>query len=68
LSSNLFPALGSKSRVVSNASSQAPLVKVKEEPGVTTRKRTNLTEAGTTSKKPNLGAPIITIALSDDEM
>ncbi|MCI57328.1 hypothetical protein A2U01_0078579 [Trifolium medium] len=25
---------GSKSRVVSNASSQAPLVKVKEEPGV----------------------------------
>ncbi|MCI88899.1 hypothetical protein A2U01_0110187, partial [Trifolium medium] len=33
LSSNLSHALGSKSRVASNASSQAPLVKIKEEPG-----------------------------------
>ncbi|MCI56014.1 hypothetical protein A2U01_0077265, partial [Trifolium medium] len=33
LSLNLFLASGSKSRAVSNASSQAPLAKVKEEPG-----------------------------------
>ncbi|MCI85743.1 hypothetical protein A2U01_0107022, partial [Trifolium medium] len=33
LSLNLFLASGSKSRVASNASSQAPLAKVKEEPG-----------------------------------
>ncbi|MCI30603.1 hypothetical protein A2U01_0051813, partial [Trifolium medium] len=47
---------------------QAPLVKVKEEPGVTTRKRANPTDAGTTSKKPNLEAPVVTVTLSDDEM
>ncbi|MCI37395.1 hypothetical protein A2U01_0058619, partial [Trifolium medium] len=35
---------------------------------VTTRKRANPTDAGTTSKKLNLGAPIVTVTLSEDEM
>ncbi|MCI44255.1 hypothetical protein A2U01_0065494, partial [Trifolium medium] len=68
LNHNLFLALGSKSRVASNASSQAPLAKVNNLGlcpfQVTTRKRANPTDAGTTSKKPNLGAPVVTVTLS----
>ncbi|MCI12488.1 hypothetical protein A2U01_0033593, partial [Trifolium medium] len=43
---------GSKSKVASNTSSRPPLLKVKEEPGVTTRKRANTSDASNASKKP----------------
>ncbi|MCI59387.1 hypothetical protein A2U01_0080642, partial [Trifolium medium] len=35
---------------------------------VTTRKRATSTDARATSKKPNPGAPVVTVTLSGDEM
>ncbi|MCI25088.1 hypothetical protein A2U01_0046276, partial [Trifolium medium] len=60
----VFSFSGSKSKVASNTSSRPPLLKVKEEPGVTTRKRANTSDASNASKKPKKED---TIAISSDD-
>ncbi|MCI31558.1 hypothetical protein A2U01_0052770, partial [Trifolium medium] len=62
----VFSFSGSKSKVASNTSSKPSHLKVKEEPGVTTRKRANASDAGNASKKPKKEDAVV--ISSDDEM